>query len=108
MIHWFNTGLVWLSFGMIFNCLLRANVRQNPAQTLAVFLMTAGTFGIGLGMSRNEWEPWLNTFLYGGLAAFLLAARSPVLRFPWRWGGPAAIAVELLTFTIVWIYWLMA
>lgn len=104
-----NTLLIWISASLAFGCLVKVDGKKNVAVGLAIFMVTAALFGQGLGIVKAEWATYLDTMLYGGMVAFLLAdRRRPPLGIPQMWSLRASLVVSAIVCSYVGFEWLAA
>ncbi len=97
-----NCGLSAIAALLAIAALEKMQRGSNCAIRWAVLLMLMASIGQALGPVLRTWDHYVDTLLYGGMIAFLLANhRRMSTGVPARWALPASYAASIATVLIV-------
>jgi uncharacterized membrane protein YedE/YeeE len=109
LLSWVNVLLAALGSLAAFGALNKMQVgRTKPCMALAMLLIAVGLFGETLGAIKDTWEVYLDTALFGGVAALLLATQKVPTWLGERFANPLASIVAGLAAAAVLVGMLSA
>lgn len=97
LLTWVNVLLAALGSLAAFGALNKMHVaRTKPCMALAMLLIAVGLFGETLGAVKGTWEIYLDTALFGGIAALILATQKVPTWVGERFANPLASIVAAI------------
>lgn len=94
LLNWVNVLLAALGSLAAFGALNKMQItRTKPCMALAMLLIAVGLFGETLGAIKDTWEIYLDTALFGGISALILATQKVPTWVGERFANPLASIV---------------
>jgi hypothetical protein len=103
LMTWLNVILAAVGSLAAFGALNKMHVgRTKPCMALAMLLISVGLLGETLGALKDTWEIYLDTALFGGITALILATQKVPTWVGERFANPlASIVAGLASATVL-------
>lgn len=100
--QWLNLVLALLGSLAAFGVLNKMRAGETrPCMIAAVLLIAIGLAGQWLGIGYDRWLPYVDTALYGGVLALLIASQRVHTWFLERWANPVASIIASIAAAVL-------
>lgn len=96
-----NSYIALLVFLLAVGTLNTMNGRTGWPIRIAILLIMGAMLCQTLGAFTRQWDHWMDTLLYCGMAAFLLACRRDPIGIPRVWAGRFSLVIS--TFALAYV-----
>lgn len=99
---YFNCVLAAIAAVLVGSCLNKMSRASSCAVRWSLLLVLVACVGQAIGPAVKTWDHYVDTLMYGGIVAFLLANnRRATTGVPTRWAEPLACVAAVATAIIV-------